>query len=585
MEVSMAHILVWKIVPCSLLLSAALTGCGGDDHHTTLESMSVAADQSLVVTETTMLEQLSIGENATLSAPEGYSLTLTVNNVETGIAAGEYSGDIVLSVTEQIPLGFTIFGQDLTYYYHAAVYVEDGAWVKSKSVSSAVSSGDVTDEAADNLVIRSDGEDFNGILVSSSSDSTEVYDFSINNPEITFNGNGSNDFAGVGAAVMTAGYANVSMTGATIINTGSIRPATFATGNSTLTVTDSVINTYNGTLPNDYVWALGSGMMEVPWMLGITGNVRATLATQNSTAYYVNSELSSDAWGVLSTDDVNGTELYCINSRVSTRESGYGAYSDNGANVVIRGCDFDITDYGLILTSTSTATVSAGSNIQSGRFGVMMHSNASGTLNINDGSVIHSVDTGIQAKGSYPTINIDAASLVSDSGVLVQMMANDDPYFVAMVGTVTGSYESQVNLANTSLNGDLVNGNTLAVTMHINLENSQLTGAITTATTTAQYELDGFSADQLTAADYAYIGQVQNQYEEKDDSNGVTVTLDSSSQWMVDQTSWITELTLAEGAVMTAPTGSILTMYVDGVETAIAAGHFSGKIRLQVSGS
>ncbi|MCY0964796.1 right-handed parallel beta-helix repeat-containing protein [Parathalassolituus penaei] len=579
----MVFISARTLTPCALLLTGILSGCGGSGDSTALESLTVAADDTLVISTTTTLDKLSIGENATLSAPDGYTLTLTVNNVETGITAGNYSGDIVLHVAEAIPLSFSIFGSDVTYNYRAALYVEDGAYVESKSVPSAISSGDVSDSAADSVVIRSEGENFNGILIGSSADSTDSFDYEINNPEITFDGNGSNDFAGLGAAVMTAGYANVAMTGAVITNTGSIRPATFATGNSTLTVTDSVITTYNGTLPEDYVWALGSGMMEVPWMLGITGNVRSTLATQNATAYYVNSDLSSDAWGVLSTDDVNGTELYCINSHVSTRESGYGAYSDNGADVVIRGCDFDITDYGLILTSSSTATVSGSSDIQSGRIGVMLHSNATGTLTINDSSVIHSAGTGIQAKGSYPTINIDSATVVSDSGVLVQLMANDDPYFVAMVGTVTGNYESAINIANTSLSGDLVNGNTLAVTMQVNLENSELTGAITTATTTPQYEVAGFTADQLTAADYAYIGEVVNVYGETSNSNGVTVSLDASSSWTLDQTSWLTSLTIAEGAEITASDGSSLTMYVDGVETAISAGHYEGNIRLQVA--
>ncbi len=570
------------------LLSAALTGCGGDDNSSdtadnSAVTLSVEADSSLEITEDTSLDVLTLASGASLVAPDGYSLTMTVDGVETGIDAGEYSGDIVLRLTDQIPISYTTFGTDSTYYYRTAIYIEDGAYIESSSVPSAVSSGEVSDTAAENIVIDSVGEQFNGIMITSSDGNTEAFDYAINQPTINFDGNGVDDFAGVGAGVFTSGYANVSMDGATITTTGAIRPATFVTGNSTLTVTDSTIAAHNGTLPDDYVWALGAGMMEVPWMLGITGNVRTTLATGNGTAYYVNSDLSADAWGVLSTDDVNGTELYCINSTVKTTESGYGAYSDNGADVVIRGCDFDITDYGLILTSSSTATIGNASTIESGRIGVMMHSTATGTLTINGDSLLHSVGTGIQAKGSYPTINIDAATVVSDSGLLVQLMANDDPYFVTSTGTVTGNYDATVNLSDTELEGDLVNGNTIAVTLNVNLAATTLTGAITTATTTPLYEEEGYTADELTADDYAMIGEVTNVYEETFDDNGVAVSLDGSSEWVVDQTSWITSLTLAEGAQLSAPEGTSLTMYVDGVATDIAAGSYEGQITLMVS--
>ena len=45
----------------------------------------------------TSLERLTIGEGAVIKAPEGKSLTMTVDGVETGTDPGTYKGNIVLN--------------------------------------------------------------------------------------------------------------------------------------------------------------------------------------------------------------------------------------------------------------------------------------------------------------------------------------------------------------------------------------------------------------------------------------------------------------------------------------------------------
>ncbi|AYO29384.1 hypothetical protein D2962_01100 [Biomaibacter acetigenes] len=62
-------------------------------------------------------------------------------------------------------------------------------------------------------------------------------------------------------------------------------------------------------------------------------------------------------------------------------------------------------------------------------------------------------------------------------------------------------------------------------------------------------------------------------------SNGVIVSLDSDSTWTVTGTSYLTSLTIAEGAKIT---GKNLKMYVNGVETEIAPGTYTGNIKLAV---
>jgi hypothetical protein len=66
-------------------------------------------------------------------------------------------------------------------------------------------------------------------------------------------------------------------------------------------------------------------------------------------------------------------------------------------------------------------------------------------------------------------------------------------------------------------------------------------------------------------------------------NNGVVITLDEKSAWTVTGTSYITGLTIADGATVAAPAGKALTMTVDGVETAVAPGTYKGKIVLTVA--
>ena len=63
-------------------------------------------------------------------------------------------------------------------------------------------------------------------------------------------------------------------------------------------------------------------------------------------------------------------------------------------------------------------------------------------------------------------------------------------------------------------------------------------------------------------------------------NNGVCVSLDKDSVWIVTGTSYITSLTLAEGAQVTAPEGRHLTVTVDGIPTEVKSGSYIGKIVL-----
>jgi hypothetical protein len=65
-------------------------------------------------------------------------------------------------------------------------------------------------------------------------------------------------------------------------------------------------------------------------------------------------------------------------------------------------------------------------------------------------------------------------------------------------------------------------------------------------------------------------------------NNGVVVSLDKDSVWIVTGNSYITSLTIAKGAEIKAPEGKSLTMLVNGKKTGISAGKYSGKIKMVV---
>lgn len=66
-------------------------------------------------------------------------------------------------------------------------------------------------------------------------------------------------------------------------------------------------------------------------------------------------------------------------------------------------------------------------------------------------------------------------------------------------------------------------------------------------------------------------------------NNGVIVSLDKNGVWTVTGTSYITALNIAAGAQVKAPAGKTLTMFVNGKRTKIAAGKYSGKIKMVVA--
>ena len=68
----------------------------------------------------------------------------------------------------------------------------------------------------------------------------------------------------------------------------------------------------------------------------------------------------------------------------------------------------------------------------------------------------------------------------------------------------------------------------------------------------------------------------------RDRSKTTSASFDGTSKWIVDKTCYLSGLTLEPGASVTAPDGKSLTMTVNGIETAIVPGTYTGTISLTV---
>jgi hypothetical protein len=619
-----------------------------------------------VVQKTTRLFKLTLAEGAAISAPEGSSLTLTVNGMETGsvatdtysvnteIAPDTYRGAVVLTVAEENIIPFSPMGppeapvESVAFPFRQALYLDQTGIVKEKSVLAAVVGKRRCGGPLRNIHIRSDGENFNGIFAAEGT-------HTMKNVRIDFCGNGRSDFAGYGAAIMATGEnTTLVLDRVRIVSDGVVRTAAIADQGANLVVKNAYLQTYNGVIPGDYLPTIDMKQMRsVPWMLGLSGNNRATnLLGTNTKATYINSYIGSEGWGVLSTDACTTPQLTAINSTIANiGEDGYGSYGIGDATERFLGCRFKVATYATICRDTfvyygdSNPDMVAQLNtdlelgltarelqrlkkrptiVDSERFGVMWH--GSGTVDISGGTVFNTGETTFLNKGQAIAITVDGsqgARLNPGNGVILQVMDDDDPGAVLPAMTNTGIYEEPTGpvtaqpdhdvtvadaedalatFSNIDLTGDFYNamrgdvagpfGPPSPRNMAITLINAGITGVISASTAAhllphIEYPLgvDGVTGlpyiNQGHEEDYKYLGVVTNTPGPVV-NNGVIVTLDANSSWTLTGTCYLSSLSLEKGSIVTGRDGSQVTMTVDGVKTAIAAGAYSGAIELAV---
>ncbi|HWC84664.1 MAG TPA: hypothetical protein VG756_32295 [Pseudonocardiaceae bacterium] len=607
--------------------------------------LRVKAGQTLTLSQTTRVSELVIEPGGALAAPSGYSLSVTVNGVETGskltaltdgyggvdapIAPGAYRGDVVITVAVANPIAYL----GLTFPFRQALYVTADGAVTDESVLDDVVGGQLTKSYARNVRLRSTGEAFNGVYVTGG-------DFLLQRPEIEFTGNGRCDFVGYGASVYATGAdTTLVVDGADIHNKGVVRTTVIADGTSNVVVKNSRLRAEDGELPAGYVPTSDQRyMIVVPWMLGISGNVRATnLLGAQTKASYLNSHISSENWGALSVDAGSECTLTAINSHVeNTGEDGYGSYAIGQVTEHFLGVEFDVASYatinwgGTVHYGDSTRTAVAALNdslgiglstaelaaltprptvITSRRFGVMWQS--AGAVTIDGGTQLTSAETTFLLKAAPASITIDGsggARLRSGTGVLFQLMDNDNPGKTTVTGkpwstettavyteptgdpakdtafdvTTAHSADATFSATDLPLRGDFYNsvrGDTSSLAgMNAVLifTDSRIEGVI--SATVAKHRVS-----TIDSSLYRELGEVTNTVHEVV-NNGMLVTLAGASRWTVTGTSYLSSLTLSTDATVTGKGGRGVKMTVNGTTTPITVGRtYTGAITISLA--
>jgi hypothetical protein len=140
-----------------------------------------------------------------------------------------------------------------------------------------------------------------------------------------------------------------------------------------------------------------------------------------------------------------------------------------------------------------------------------------------------------------------------------------------------GSSDVTATFKNVALKGDMVSSMTGQSDVIIKFENATITGAITTATATP--------VGEPSYEKFYLIGEVTHTYCATNDKYGIKASFDGKSKWIVDKTSYLTDLTVAEGTGIVAPEGFVVTMTVNGAPKPIKPGNYKGKIVLKVAKS
>jgi hypothetical protein len=444
------------------------------------------------ILETTALDTLTIGEGATITPPQGKSVTLTVNGTEQGqklasttgydlvFTPGTYTGDVVLTVAEANPVEYISGGSadasaaPVVQPFRQALCIDSTGLSEFKSILAAVSGTQPTATEAEGLTINSSGECFNGIYAASS--------YSVKNAEIDLTGNGRSESSGYGAGVVGTGQGTtVVLDGVNITTTGVARTGIVANDGANVIVKNSEIQTNNGQLPADYVPNSDpTQMRSAPWMLGLSGVVRATnLLGTGTKAAYINSSLTSEGWGALSVENCLNPTIVAINSQVSvTGEDGFGANALGGATEYFLGCDFSVPTYATIsrggtlyygdsapakvaelnttlrlgLTAEElTGIPNQGTAVNSLRFGIMWHgggtSGDAGSADISGATVFTTAEAVFLDKGQAVKITVDGtngAKLTPGNNIIMQLMDDDDPGYDPSTLENTGVYNEPV---------------------------------------------------------------------------------------------------------------------------------------------
>ena len=519
-------------------------------------NVTLTGDAVWTVTGDCYLTSLTIGADAAVKAAAGTVLTMTVNGIETRIESGKsYAGAIVLAVRSPIlyfnqssaltttPTTHGGPGTPTVEPVRVGAYV-NGGLVDAYSVPSAIISGAVSATGISDVVINSQNDKFNGIIIHNTG--TAAVPYEVNDVNITLNGLGGDDFRGWGAGILTTGNSVVEVNRAYIDSTGAIRTTIASNGGAgaKLTVNDSVLIARSSDESSQEFKDLTVPMMKrVPWALSLEGNVRAVNILGRTEATFNDSIVVSDGWGALSTDSGSaGTRALTTNNvfaGIGTLEaaqegkdydyvknvngvdygftmggSGYGSYSDQGVINEYNDSVIMVPDVAMIHAAGASSSIFNNSDITTNRFGAIFHGGglagtSNGYMNVNGGSwdvgqSMFLLRASQGATGVAPNITVDGADITIQNdpeknydGILIQLIESDDAgspvetqwtipvaenNWSLIQPTTNTSATTRATFKNLSVEGDIFNARySRRQILDVTFDNAAITGLITSS--------------------------------------------------------------------------------------------------------
>jgi hypothetical protein len=592
-----------------------------------------------LVKETTRLNELTILEHAVLKAPEGKYLTLTVNGIGKNIKPGAYKGDVVLSVTDNYLMTphALMRSNQISRNFHTAVCIENGKVVPEKGTPAVVYGGEVTDAKTEGIYIASDEESFNGIVIAGDTK------YTINNVKMDLDGPGDNDFLGVGSGVTVIDNAKVTINDSEFNMSGVTRCAVHVGGDSVVTLNNCKL--FNHSPDTDWMggfsWQVGFKGSNRLAQLTDNATVYYNNCTLKTNGWGVLSIDGSDKHVKMYVKDstlelsgprAHGYGAFCIGANEVIFD--HSTVDVNGYPMMVMG-----------MGGENRPSIINGSLIKGRRFGALVVSDKNSIFTIKD-STFQTDKATLVIKGSATTINIDNTVMNAKNHVIVQLMDTEEAGMtqqdynipigvidVALQGRdlATASPTDDVNI---SISNSKIQGNFFNSTTNIRAYKNSATGGMgrfhDTVVGVAQVSAQGAAPAAaasgaegagamgggsdlrgpknlgltltnvriegvISSATQSYregltVIREDNRYElsnitqkaAETVNNGVVVSLDKDSVWIVTGNSYITSLTIAKGAEVKAPEGKSLTMLVDGKKIKISAGKYTGKIQMIV---
>ena len=449
-------------------------------------------------------------------------------------------------------------------------------------------------------------------------------------------GVGTNDMGGFGAAVYVSDNAVAELNHFRIITRGPGRGTLFTRFAADVTVNGS---TFYAVSDPDLMTMQGC-----PPGLFLEGKIRATNAVGASHVTYNDSVVISQGWGALSTDSDDlytasdePTELHVNDSYIAVITSGYGAYSDGGARDYFTGCAIDVPDYAAVETGSGVVYYED-CIINAGEYGVMTHSgNSVGEITFID-TELHVGEAGVMLRDTANTVTFDNCTIAFDGTYTIDAalaasrgvdladvdeqfgtVNGADPNYVHTVfsgdgsrcivklihnsdggsGTERTGAPPTVTIRNSGMSGNILN--TAAMTgdeytatsgpagvgirtprsLEVTLDNSSVTGAISLGSDT--WAVTHFASGNTASQEIGYAEEtVLGPFHE--DGFGLNLALENGSVWTVTENCWLTALTVDDASSVVGADGKPVSMTVDGVNTPIAAGSYTGEIVISLSG-